>query len=132
MANFMSNGAFLFGATAFISIFGYYDDRTTVALLVALWLGFALLRPVELLIHFALRLSGLVARRSPSIPIGTVRRVDHPNIVRAALTRADGWRKDRTFAACLPGGSTSFVIPLFDRAPSWRPGARLVHRDLHC
>jgi hypothetical protein len=48
LAERLSSGAFLFGTAALISIFGFYADPNRILVLSAVWLFFALVRPVEL------------------------------------------------------------------------------------
>lgn len=109
----LARGEALFGAPALISIFGFYTDRLTVFVLVTAWFGFAFVKPGELLIRVGLRLRALAANKESSASIGIVRRVDHPNIVRVALTGSAPWQDDSLYVACLPGDRISYVIPLF-------------------
>lgn len=110
VGSLLARGEVLFGGPALISIFGFYTDGTKVFVLVVLWLGFALLKPMELILL-------VVQRVVPSFggggadPVGVIRRVDHPNILRVALTSAASWRQ--TCVALLPGGTSTYVIPLF-------------------
>lgn len=112
-ASLLARGELLFGATAFISIFGFYSDPTKIALLLALWFGFALLRPIEVLLQVTLKLTGFVKRKSLLPLVGLVQRVDHPNIVRVTLTGQTPWAEDRAHIATLPGGRVTYVLPLF-------------------
>lgn len=113
LASLLARGELLFGATAFISIFGFYSDPTKIALLLALWFGFALLKPVDVLLQIAVRLAGFTQNRSPLPLVGMVQRVDHPNIVRVTLTSQTPWEEDRAHVATLPGGRVTYVLPLF-------------------
>ncbi|WP_303697788.1 ATP-binding protein [Brevundimonas naejangsanensis] len=112
LANLLARGELLFGAVAFISIFGFYRDTDDVALLLALWFGFALLKPVEVLLQIAMRLAGFMRRKSALPLVGLVQRVDHPNIVRVTLTAQTPWAEDRAHVATLPGGRVTYVLPL--------------------
>ncbi len=113
LASLLARGELLFGATAFISIFGFYSDPTEIALLLALWFGFALLKPVDVLLQIVVRLAGFAQHRSPLPLVGMVQRVDHPNIVRVTLTGQTPWDEDRAHVATLPGGRVTYVLPLF-------------------
>lgn len=113
LASMMARGEVLFSGTAFISVFGFYGDHTQVAVLVALWMAFAVLKPLEVGLLLALRLWGYVFNRVPLPLIGIVQRVDHPNIVRILLSGQVPWREDQAYIACLPGGRVTYVIPLF-------------------
>lgn len=113
MASLLARGELLFGATAFISIFGFYSDPTKIATLLALWFGFALLKPVEVLLQLALKLAGFAQNKLALPLVGLVQRVDHPNIVRVTLTGQTPWDEDRAHIATLPGGRVTYVLPLF-------------------
>lgn len=113
LASMLARGELLFGATAFISIFGFYSDPTKIATLLALWFGFALLKPIEVLLQITLRLAGFVQHKSVLPLVGLVQRVDHPNIVRVTLTGQTPWDEDRAHIATLPGGQVTYVLPLF-------------------
>lgn len=112
LANLLARGELLFGAVAFISIFGFYRDSDDVAVLLALWFGFALLKPVEVLLQIAMRIAGFINRKSALPLVGLVQRVDHPNIVRVTLTAQTPWAEDRAHVATLPGGRVTYVLPL--------------------
>ncbi len=113
LASLLARGELLFGATAFISIFGFYSDPTEIALLLALWFGFALLKPVDVLLQIVVRLAGFAQHKSLLPLVGMIQRVDHPNIVRVALTGQTPWEEDRAHVATLPGGRVTYVLPLF-------------------
>lgn len=108
----LANGAVLFGGPALISIFGFYPATSAQMLLVALWFGFALLRPYELLIGLGLQAANRANNRAHDI-VGTVRRIDDPDIVRVSLSRPDTWSSSRLHSVRLPGGSGRHVVPLF-------------------
>lgn len=112
MAQRLAVGEALFGAAALVSIFGFYPATSEQILLVALWFGFALLRPYELLIDFGLKAANGAGDRKQDI-VGTVRRIDDPDIVRVSLSLSDTWIPSRLHSVRLPGGSGRYVVPLF-------------------
>jgi uncharacterized protein len=106
-----ARGEALFAGPALVSIFAFYQSDPVKLALVALWIGFALLRPYELMIDFVLK---TIRKRVPSLePVGAVRRVDHPGIVRVALSSEAGWHQGNLHAVRLAGDEDRFVVPLF-------------------
>lgn len=111
LAERLSSGPFLFGTIALISIFGFYSAPSHLLVLTALWLFFALIRPIELI--FSLWNHWALERAAGDIQsIGRILRVDDPNIVRVSVTNADKW-EENLHVACLAGGLYRYVIPLF-------------------
>ena len=108
----LAAGEVLFGIAALVSIFGFYDSTSIQMILVALWFGFALVRPYETLIDLVLKVSDWARVRAEE-PIGTVRRIDDPDIVRVSLARTDTWSTDRLHSTRLVSGIGRHVIPLF-------------------
>lgn len=111
LAERLSSGPFIFGTAALISIFGFYSDPQHLLILTALWLLFALIRPIE----FALTLwADWNAERAVGHlqSIGRIVRVDDPNIVRVQVKSAKSW-EDGLHVASLAGGTHHYVIPLF-------------------
>jgi hypothetical protein len=109
----LSNGAFLFGLLAAISIFGFYEPAEKVFVLILVWLGFAIVKPYELL---ATLLNDWRLQRTASSgdAVGQILRVDDPNIVRIEIETAVGWIEG-LYIACLAGKIHRYVIPLFSQ-----------------
>jgi hypothetical protein len=109
----LSNGAFLFGLLAVISIFGFYAPAEKVFILIICWLGFFVVKPYELLATLVndWRLQHSV---SSSDAIGQIQRVDDPNIVRVQIEKADEWTNG-IYVACLAGKIHRYVIPLYSQ-----------------
>lgn len=106
-----SNGAVLFGLTAFISIFGFYNDINTILGLTLLWLVFALLKPVEFIFETIQnwqteKAKGVIQRS------GEILRVDDPNIIRVKLEESEIWTDDIHIAS-MANGKQRYVLPLF-------------------
>jgi len=111
LAERLSNGAFLFGLLATISIFGFYQPAEKVFGLVLVWFGFAIVKPFELL---ATLFNDWRLERSVSSgdAVGQILRVDDPNILRVQIEKADEW-SEGPYVACLAGKIHRYVIPLF-------------------
>lgn len=112
-ASQLARGELLFGALAFISVFGFYGEPATIASLLALWFGFALLKPIETAIIICLRIAGFVQKKSILPVVGLIQRVDHPNIVRITLSGQSPWDEAKAHVTTLPGGRITYVLPLF-------------------
>jgi len=111
LAERLSSGPMIFGTLALISIFGFYQNRDHILLLTLLWLGFALIKPVEL--AFALREQWKTEKAAGDhIAAGTILRVDDPNIVRVSIQDAESW-DNNLHVACLAGTRHRYVLPLF-------------------
>lgn len=111
VAERLSNGPFIFGTAALISIFGFYSEPRHLLVLTTVWLLFALVRPLE----FALVLwAEWRAERAAGhlTSAGRIIRVDDPNIVRVEVTSAAAWEAGLHVAA-LAGGTHHYVLPLF-------------------
>lgn len=111
LAERLSSGAFLFGTAALISIFGFYADPNRILVLSAVWLFFALVRPVELAAVLVQdwRASSTAQEFGQ---IGQLIRIDDPAIARASITSDGAWTQG-PHVVCLADGSQRYVIPLF-------------------
>ena len=109
MASRLSSGEFLFGLVAFISIFGFHTDSAQQIQLTLLWLSFALIRPVELVLDLWNKLQ----REAGSIAdiCGEVIRFDSPNLIYVELREPGNWEAD-SYVACLPGVGVRCILPL--------------------
>lgn len=106
-------GEFLFGSAALISIFGFYSGALQQFALTTLWFFFVIGRPFEL----AVRVFGAAKKtESDAAAIGTLTRIDHPNIVRALLNSPDDWKEGALFVTQLADGRSTYVLPLFTQA----------------
>ena len=105
----LSNGAFLFGLLAAISIFGFYEPPEKVFVLMLFWLGFFVVKPFELV---GTLLNDWRFHRCSHGQFGWPDlHIDDPNIVRIQIEEADGWA-DGLYIASLPGKVHRYVIPL--------------------
>lgn len=125
----MGHEAVMFTPPALISIVGFHQQRPGVMLwLVSLWMIAVAMRPVELLARLWGDLRGGRAGKAAPEMVGTIDRVDDPNIVRVALTSAASWKHDRLHTARLPGDRHVSVIPLFVQTQN----ERLIGTGLCC
>lgn len=111
LAERLSSGAFLFGTTALLSIFGFYTDPNRILTLSGAWLFFALIRPIELSVVLIddWRRADMQEKFGE---IGRLLRVDDPNIARATVASDAVWREG-PHIVCLADGTQRYVVPLF-------------------
>lgn len=104
----------MFTPPALISIIGFYQhDLVFLLWLAALWVVIVTVKPVQLLVQaWGILWQAKGAKPAPEL-VGTVTRVDDPNIIRVTLLSAASWKADRLHSACLPGNRRVDVIPLF-------------------
>ena len=119
----LGRGEIIFTAPALISIIGFYQG----ALIQILWLTFSWIllltvKPVELLLRLITQFSLIYKSREKIEFIGTISRVDNPNIIRVALTTFEQWQPKTVVVACLPNGAQVNVLCLFSHLDD----ARLV------
>lgn len=112
VADRLAKGEVILGIPALISIVGFSRDAPTALITGSAWFLFSALQPVEFLVGLVLRLISYASNTAQS-PVGIVRRVDDPNIVRVELTKDADWIADHLYVARLPGGQCSYVLPLF-------------------
>lgn len=110
----LGSAVVLFTPPALLSIIGFYQHNITSLLwLAALWIVIVTIEPVQLLV----KAWGILWQAKGVMPslafVGTVTRVDDPNIIRVTLSSAGSWKPDRLHSACLPGKRRVDVIPLF-------------------
>lgn len=107
----LSSGPLIFGTAALISIFAFYTDPARMFWLCILWLVFALVRPIELafLLVNDWRSESAIGHHDE---VGSLLRVDDPNIIRVAINEGKSW-ENGLYVAFLPGGDHRYVIPLF-------------------
>jgi uncharacterized protein len=109
----LGRGEVMFTPPALVSISAFYQGSTGAALvLMALWVFFTVVQPVEVTVRTSLRLRALARAASDAPEVGTIQRVDHPNIIRVALKSAPDWRSG-IYVATLADGHQKYVLPLF-------------------
>lgn len=106
-------GEALFSGPAIVSIVGFYaGSPAEVAWLMVFWMTIVIIKPIDYL-YIAIRDFLIAESRSNVNIIGSVSRIDHPNIVRVKLDSNAGWDKNRLFTVCMPDGGKRYVLSLF-------------------
>lgn len=106
----------LYSPSALVSILGAYQNSyPTIAWLLVLWILFVVARPVEAIIQAKRQWQSDKSANLESFVIGTVERIDHPNIVRVKLTKKTGWKPGSLHIAALSDGDQQFVLGLFSQ-----------------
>jgi hypothetical protein len=114
LTGIFGTGELLYTPPALMSIIGAYQTNlSTIAWLLILWTVFVVARPAERVLRArrAWVTDTLAQRNFPAV--GTIDRIDHPNIVRVRLNRATGWRPGALFISAMPNGDQQFVLSLF-------------------
>lgn len=99
---------------AMISIVGAYQANFAgMASLLLLWVLFVVAKPIEALAA-AIQAWRLDDTTQAGVDVvGTIDRVDHPNIVRVRLATGGSWKQDNLYVAAMPDGQQRFVVALF-------------------
>ncbi len=109
-------GQLVFTPPALIGIIGFYQGELTQQMwLLFLWTLVAATEPIESVILGIRRFKGAMTSRSSGKFIGTIQRVDDPNIVRVTLKSTATWEPDTVHVACLPMVGQRCVVPLFSQ-----------------
>jgi hypothetical protein len=104
----------VFTPPVLISIMGFYQGAPIqLMLLTTLWVFVIFVKPVELLIKAYLIVKSLDIFTEKHKRIGTITRVDDPNIIRVSLNSGDNWKKGKLHISRLHGGGQVYVLPLF-------------------
>jgi uncharacterized protein len=107
-------GEVLYTFPALISIIGAYQQSLpSVGWLLILWTTFIIARPAERALAAWHYWAADVLARHELPAVGTIERIDHPNIVRVRLIRSDGWKPGALHIAAMPDGDQQFVLALF-------------------
>ena len=82
-----------FTPPALISIVGFYQNAPGEMFgLMLLWTFFVVVRPVEVVARTWVRLRTIAHASTDAPHVGTIQRVDDPNIIRVALGSPNDWR----------------------------------------
>jgi uncharacterized protein len=99
---------------ALISIVGAYQANFgSMASLLLLWVMFIVAKPVEALASAIQTWRTEKAVKINEINVGTIDRIDHPNIVRVRLSGGSSWRQNNLYVAAMPDGHQHYVVALF-------------------
>jgi hypothetical protein len=114
LSDSLGRGEVVFTPAALLSIIGYYQAAPAQQLwLLFVWVVLVCLRPVEVALRLVRDVRRLAEAKRDGELVGTIARVDHPNIVRVALATSAEWSSGSPVVACLPGGDQVRVLPLF-------------------
>lgn len=109
-------GELLYTPPALISIIGAYQGSlTTVTWLTILWTMVAIGRPAERLLAAWKHWQAEKARVILSPTIGSIERIDHPDIVRVKLARHSSWKPGMLHTAAMSNGDQHYVLALFSQ-----------------
>lgn len=116
MTGILGKGEILYTFPAVISIIGGYQNQySLVALLVVTWVFLIVVRPIEQGAT-AIRQWKIDTENATASPsVGTIDRVDHPNIVRVRISPGGSWSSRRLHIAAMPNGDQSYVFSLFSQ-----------------
>lgn len=115
ISGLVGKGEVLFTPAVIISALGFYQKSIGWAsMILGLWVFVLAVRPTEM----ALRIYRYLKQQQKQAPmrecVGTVIRVDDPNIVRVALVAdTSSWNSETIHVVCLPTGRAAYVVPLF-------------------
>lgn len=112
----IGRGEIIFTAPALLGILGAFPASPgTLVGLVILWTILIIVRPIELGFtlwrHF--KSENLLNAAAPQV--GTIERVDHPNIVRVKLTKTDTWKPGQLHIVSMPDGAQKYLLALFSQ-----------------
>jgi uncharacterized protein len=108
-------GELLYTPPALISIIGAYQGSLTVTWLTILWTMVAIGRPAERLLAAWKHWQAEKARVILSPTIGSIERIDHPDIVRVKLARHSSWKPGMLHTAAMSNGDQHYVLALFSQ-----------------
>lgn len=115
LSSVFGRGEILFTPAIIISAIGFYQNAPGwTATIVGFWTFMVVARPVENIIQIGIFLWG---QQKPEItlgPIGSILRVDAPNIIRIIIEdNVNNWTSKNVHIAHLQGGKITYVLPLF-------------------
>lgn len=114
LSDTLGQGEVAFTPPALVSIIGFYQDAPIQQLwLLFAWTLFVVIRPVELAMRILNEIGFGRQAQGAAEAIGTITRVDNPNILRVALAPTGEWQPDSIATACLPNGSQVNVLCMF-------------------
>lgn len=108
-------GELLFTPVVVISVLGgFQPNYAAVSTLLSLWVFLTIARPYERLLSLR-DLMALETKSASGPQVGTVVRVDDPNIVRVQLISTTSWRSNQLHTVAMPDGTQHFVVALFSQ-----------------
>ena len=129
LSDALGRGEVIFTPPALVSIVGYYEALPVqqLALLFA-WVFLVSVRPIELAMKLVAQARSIHAAAAGAALLGTISRIDHPNVVRVALRSSANWSRRNVAIACLPNGEQVQVLPLYTQVRE----SQLVGTGLCC
>lgn len=109
-------GEILFSSPAIVGVIAHYQiSFEKMSWLILYWILIVVGKPVERLFTAVRQFNSDAEDIAKQPTVGTIARVDHPNIVRVRLNSVGAWQPSRLFTASLPDGSQRYVISLFSQ-----------------
>lgn len=110
----LGRGEILFSFPAIVSTLSNYGSLiSTSTLLITVWFLLIRIKPVELLIRLSRVLAMWRLGAGKHESIGTILRIDHPNIVRVRIDSNRKWTSEFKIYGHLPSGERVRLLPLF-------------------
>jgi hypothetical protein len=114
LTSIFGRGELLYTPPALLSIIGAYQENyLNIAWIVILWVVFIVAKPVEILIAARKEWKADATTNLEDLFVGTIERIDHPNIVRIRLKKIASWKQGSLHVAALSDGDQQFVLALF-------------------
>jgi uncharacterized protein len=114
LVGIFGRGEVLYTIPAMISIVGAYQASfATMAWLLLLWTLFVVARPIESGFFAWRQWLADTTNQEVDSQVGTIARIDHPNILRVKLSQSSRWKPGSLHVAAMPDGEQRFVVALF-------------------
>lgn len=108
------NAKLIYTLPALISIIDIHQTNAqSLSLLVSIWTLYMISEPIASGFE-VYRIYDLEKNHNKNESfIGSIHRIDHPNIIRVLLNNVGSWSNKKTYKAIMPTGEAKFVVPLF-------------------
>ena len=115
LSGMLGRGEILLTPAVIISVAGFYQGELGWMLtILCLWVFMLIAKPVELLVRLWLMWSSAQSVPEELKSVGTIVRIDGPNVVRVALAQDNrSWTIETAHVVNLPTGKTTYVLPLY-------------------
>lgn len=114
LSGIFGKGAFLYTPPALISILGtYQSDISTVGWLINFWVLLAVFPSVQGCFTAWKQFSFEKTPTNEHPIVGTIDRIDHPNILRVRLSNSSNWKAGSLFVAVMPNEDQRYTLALF-------------------
>lgn len=116
LSKHLGRGELLFTIVVVIASLAFYQDSISwMYYILTFWTVMLTIKPVEMgygiYSYLSEVLNGTSEQRTKHV--GTILRIDDPNIVRVALKAKSQWNPETVHIAHMPDGTSKFVLPLF-------------------